>query len=124
MTAGGMIVALALAPATTFSKDGFVSILTSLACIVLAVDPQKKEDAAAAESLPCVSSSDTEALQSICLDCVASLLSCRERGEAGNVIAAPPTTAAAAAAAWEKAESSLVEAGNGNFLAMIIQVKY
>ncbi len=120
MTAGGMIIALALAPATTFSNDGFVSVLTSLACIVLAVDPQKKEDAAA--SLPCVSSSDTEALQSICLGCIASLLSCRGRGEAGNVIVAPPTTATAAA--WEMAESSLVEAGNGNFIAMIIQVIY
>ncbi len=114
MTAGGMIVALALAPTTTFSNNGFVSALISLACIVLAVEPQKKEDVT---SPPCVSSSDTEALQSVCLDCVASLLLCRDRDGAGNVVVAP-----AAAAAWEKAESSLVEAGNGNFIAMIIQV--
>ncbi len=114
MTAGGMILALAMAPATTFSNDGFVSSLTSLACIVLAVEPQKKEDNA--YSPPCVSSSDTEALQSVCLDCIASFLLCRDRDRAGNITGMP------AATAWEKAESSLVKAGNGNFIAMILQV--
>ncbi len=114
ITAGGMIVALALAPITTFSNNGFVSALTSLACIVLAVEPQKKEDGT---SSPIVSSSDTDALQSVCLDCIASLLLYRDRDGAGDVIVAP-----AAAAAWEKAETTLVEAGHGNFIAMIIQV--
>ncbi len=130
MAAGGVIVSLALAPATTFGNDGFVSMLTSLACIVFAVGPQKKDEAkkdsvVLAASLPCVSSSDTEALQSVCLDCIASLLSCRNRNEPGRVIAAsPPPTTTATAVAWEKAESSLVEAGHGNFIAMIIQVLY